>query len=606
MKCFPFVLGLSLTVTLPSFAAEKLAGETSSFLREFAGDTIDWMPWSDAALARAKAEKKPIYVLVGTFTNELSRAMHKQSFSNQEVARTLNENFVCILVDRDERPDLAALFQSYVQAAKQLTGWPVNLWLTPEGKPFEAATYLPPSEEWGKEGLLNVVKRVASTWKDSPESIQQKADEGIATTIAGEVSDLGPQFSPEKVKAALVKASASWLQHYDATHPGFGEAPRFLEPELLRFLLLTPGPGRDAAVATLQAIDRGALHDALDGGFFHRSVDAAWEYPSFQKHLGDQARLALAFLDARSIVTDYDFEPAARSALDYTLTRLVSSQGGYFHAEDATPEDLATAYGWTQQEVTAVLGEKDAKDFAAIYGVTVEGNVSSENDTAGRWKGKNLFRRSSSTPGYSVAGLAASRAKLLAARDQRPRALHDENVLTGENALLLIALHRAGQQLKEPRYTQVADQLSAFLRTQARDSKTKQLLRRINSTVPAAADDYVFLALGSADSNTTEANRLLEEAMTRFFDPKTGRFFAHDDSVAPLWMRPHLLEPTPGELPSAETAALVAYLRLGSKVEAVPSPLLRYLLSALNDASGLPRGDVLLAAALLTAPPASK
>lgn len=607
-RSFLALLLLSSAPFFPLRGANGLETATSTFLRDHRGDPVDWQPWGDAALARAKKENKPIYVCAGAFTSELSRAMHKQSFTNPQLAEALNRDFVCILVDRDERPDLAALFQSYVQATKQLTGWPTNVWLTPSLKPFEGATYLPPSEEWGKEGVLNVVKRVAAAWHASPESVQQKADESVSTAVAAEAGELGPAFSVDAVRAALAKATDAWLKNFDETNKGFGYAPRLPEPELLRFLLRTPGPGREAAVAMLHAIDQGALHDPLDGGFFHKTVDAAWQLPSFQKLLSDQARLALAFLDAAQLTKDARFTSAARSAIDYGLNRLALPRAGCIHAEDATPEEFAASFGWTQAEIVAALGEKEAAAFSAAYGVTAEGNVSTENDPGGKWKDKNvLYRVSPLGDADAEARLNADLAKLHSVRFKRPRPLRDEAMLVGENGLWLAALAQAGLQLSEARYLEAAGRLSDFLSNRGFDPKTKRLVRIVGNPAEAAADDYAYVALGiqtlnagSSEKKSSELPaRLLHDQEAAFLDPKTGRFFAQAKSAPLLWARSHLPDPTAGEPPSAESATLLAYQSLGTKVDAIPAPLLRSLMAALNDPSGQPRGDVLLAAATL-------
>lgn len=604
-----FLAASSALFTLTCAGAEKLKGEHSAYLRDHQGDLVDWMPWSDAVLTRAKTEKKPIYLFIGALTNELTRAMHRQSFANPQIAETLNRDFVCVLVDRDERVDLATLYQAYLQTNKQLNGWPANIWLTPEGKPFDGATYLPPSEEWGKEGVANVVKRIVAAWQASPEALELKAEEAVATTAAAEVSEPGPEFSLSKLGSMMSKASASWMEHYDAAHGGFGDSPRYPEPELLRFLLLTPGANRDAALATLHALDRGALHDPLDGGFFRRTIDAAWQFPSFQKTLGDQARLAFAFLDAASVTEDSTFSAAARTALDYGLTRLSGSTGGYIHGEDATPDELAAAYGWTQAEIETVLGEKDAAAFSAAYGAKAEGNVTAENDPGAKWKGKNLlFRVGPAADATSEKRLAEARAKLLATRDKRPRAIRDTNVLVGENALFLSALAEAGQRLKEPRYIEAARKLSEFFNEHARDAKSHSLLRLVGSATPAAAEDYVWLALGlstpgafqPANNAADQVRPLLHEANTRLLDLNTGHFFAQTKDGAPFWLRPHLLDPVAGELPSAEMVEIQAYLQLGAKTSEIPASLLRTVMAAADEPTGQPRGDVLLTAAKLS------
>ncbi|HEU5079727.1 MAG TPA: DUF255 domain-containing protein [Opitutaceae bacterium] len=605
---------LALGLTTASHAAEGLRDEGSFFLRQHHDDAITWSNWGDAAFARAKRENKPIYLYVGATTSELSRAMQKQSFVNPQIIAALNHDFVSVMVDRDARPDLAALAQSFLQANKQLTGWPANLWITPALKPYDGATYLPPSEEWGKEGILNVVKRLTEEWKNAPESVASKANEAVSNTQAAEYFELGPEFTEANVKPLLEKAATAWLERYDATRGGFGEAPRFAEPELLRFLLRTPGPARDAAVATLQAIDRGALHDPIDGGFFHRTIDAAWEFPSFQKLLGDQARLSEAFLDAAQLTKNPAFTQAAREALDYALTQLASPTGGYIHAVDATAEESMTGYGWTRDEVISALGEKQAAAFIAAYSVKAEGNVSAENDAGGKWKGKNILLRKADAPALTAEQLAAARAKLLPLRQSRAKPLRDQNVIIAENGLFLTALLRAGKELNEPRYEKAAAKLADFLRHQIKEHRVPRLASSDTEGSPASVgssnpegssntegspDDYASLALAFANlggAAKSEALALLKTQREAFFDAKTGHFFAARADASGFWIRPHSLDPAAGDPSSAEMTTLLANSAAG---EDSPEPLLKALTASLNDPNGPPRGDILLTSAVL-------
>ncbi len=573
---------------------------TSSFLAAHVNDKITWVSWSDDTFAKAATEHRPIYVHIGAFTSELSRAMQVQSFTNAKVYGALNQDYICILIDRDVQPDIAALFQAYLRSEKQLSGWPANVWLTGDVKPFEGATYLPPSEEWGKEGILNLIERLTPSWKNSHDTLVNRANESASNTKAAELTDKGPDFDAAKIRETLAAAKNTWLEHHKSANTPLDDTTGHLDPELLRWLLTTPGDTRKAALQILAALDAGALHDHLDGGFFHRGMTAAADFPSFQKILGDQVRLALAYLDAAKLSDDPVYAAAARSALDYVLAHLIRSEGEAIHAEDATPEDRLAGFGWTKGQIDEALGA-DAAAFEAVFHVKAEGNVATENDPSGKWKGRNLLVGASSAQAADKA-LAASCAKLLAVRAQRPAPLRDELVWIGENGLLLGALARAGEQLHEPHYTNAAKNSEAFLLRDGRMSS--QWLHTGQNPVRATAEDLADLAYGFSEYSHVDASakalaqQCLTSAETDLLDKSAGRFFAQYAGEPHSWFRPHTLDPQPGEPTPPETEMLLAKIGLGESTK--DSILLNTLASAVNDPNGSPRGDVLLTATLLT------
>ncbi len=586
----------AIALVAEAAGANNLAGEPSQFLRAHASDAIEWTTWGEAAFNRAKTEQKPIYVFAGSFTNELSRAMQKQSFANAQIVAALNRDFVCVILDRDEHPELANAFQLYLQSNKQVKGWPVNIWLTPDLKPFDGAAYLPPSEEWGKEGIVNYVKRIEAEWKDGRDQLGDKTEEAISNLGSLDASEAPSPYSPTAAKTSLQAAADAWMETYDSAHAAFGDAPHYLEPELLRFLLRSPGKNRDAAFSVLRAIDRSALHDPLDGGFFRRSVDAAWQFPSFQKTAGDQARIALAYLDAAELTDDASFGRAAQSALDYALARLRTDEGGFRHAEDATPEEIAANFGWTQADIINALGDKDALTFDSAFGVKVEGNVSADNDAAGKWKGKNILFHAGAGDEHEF---GAAKSKLLRERDRRAKPLIDEHVWVSENGLMLAALARGGTQLKNNQDLEAAKKLWDYLNLNARASKSRLPLHLAHTDTLGDPDDYSALALGNATfGKTDEAAKLLEAERKTFLDEKTGHFFAQPVEAKTLWIRTHLIDPAPGDPPSAETLSLLAYLQLKKTGDASPT-LLAAIATSIKEANPPPRPDALLAISLL-------
>jgi len=571
-------------------SATQLAGEASAYLRTQADSPVDWMPWGEAAFARAQREQKPVFLFIGTFASELSRATARQTFANADTAALLNQNFVCVIVDRDEHPELGALYQAYLSEVKQVTGQPLNLWLTPELLPYEGAAYLPPTEEWGKSSFLKVAQQARDAWANDAKGCRARAKEAVAQLAPVAAPAAGAALD----KAKLTAAAEAWRPRFDAAHGGFSEPPKNPEPELLRFLLRQPGADHASAVATLRAIATGALHDPLDGGFFHYATDAEWRLPYPQKFLADQARLALAFLAAAPTDEKPLFTVAARGALDFALNRLALPDGTFCAVEDATPEAFAGYYAWTAAEIDEALGA-DAAAFKSDHGVEAAGNVSADADPSGRLQGKNLLRFALK----DEPGNAAAAGRLLALRDRRPGPPRDERASAAAHGLLLAALARAGSALAEPRYLKAAEQLLDAVKKQFLAGKDGELRHLRGSAAPAGPADYAALALGCREfaraAHHKEADalatQLLATAASRFLDPVGGRYFATPAALpAGIFVRPL----AQGDVPSAESLALMAGVAPDQAKAIVAG-----LLPALEDANTPAAGDTLLALALL-------
>jgi uncharacterized protein len=581
---------IAAMAALDARAAERLKGESSSFLKDFVDSPVDWMPWGDAAIARAKAEQRPVFLFIGSFTSELSGAMRRQTFANTKNADWLNKNFICVIVDRDERPDVAALFQGYVLTLKQLNGWPLNVWLTPEFRPFEGATYLSPSEDWGAPGFLKLANQAQTAWATSPTACRKRASEALVQLAPPAHPPALAAWSFDKARTRLAASAAAWRAVFDPQNGGFGDVPRSPEPELLRFMLMQSAADHDAAVATLQALASSAVRDPLDGGFFRHGADAAWHIPYQQKTLADQARIALAYLDAAQGTNAKPFHLCAAGALDFVLSELSLPDGTFASSQDATGDAYTKYYTWSAAEIEGLLGA-GAPSFDAVHGVQPDGNVPAADDPSAQFAHRNFLR---SAPGPAAADAAA--ATLLDARRKRPAPRIDPRATAGANGLLLSAMARAGMQLGEPRYVGAAKRIFATITKGFLVSPDGTLRRMRGSALPASADDYAAVALGCRDYAAAAhdkaamelAGRVLDQLDARYLDPATGAFFGAANPPGPgFFMRP----PGGDDPPSAESLAVSAH-------DAHAQAIAAALSESLEDSSAQAPGDQLLAIAL--------
>ena len=582
-----------LTASAACAAASSLASSPSAFLRAQAQSPVNWELWNGQTLGRAKAENKPVYVFIGSFLSELSRATCGQSFSNAETAAYLNQHFICVIVDREEQPEVAAYARLYLQTAKQKDGWPIHLWLTPELQPYDGAGYLPPSEEWGGSSFIMLARQAGNAWTTNPKACRGHAGEAVSM-MAPRPPEALPAVTPAELKEKLAQAAAAWRATFDSAHGGFGTAAKAPEPELLRFLLHQSPDDRAEAVATLQALSNGAAHDPVDGGFFRHTMDAAWHVPYLQKTLVDQARLAFVFLDAAQTIGDATLAGGARDALDYALLRLGTPDGGFAAAEDATANEASGYYLWTEAEIDALLGP-DAPAFKAAYSVAPAGNVSADDDPAGAFHGKNfLFRTTPPGDPAGEAKLAASLRQLRTAHLKRPQPARDDRASAGAHGLMLAALSHAGAQLNDKAYLAAAARTYDVVAKQFVASPDGDVRRLRGSDDPGAPVDYAALALGCrefakaahrADAESL-ASRLLARAGRVYLDPAQGTYFA---SAATLPIGVLVRVPADDDPPGSGPLALLA----GPPPEQVAA-LTKTLAAQVPGSDPVP-GDVLLA-----------
>jgi uncharacterized protein len=476
----------------------RLAAEKSPYLRQHADNPVDWLPWDDAALAKARSEGKPIFLSIGYSTCHWCHVMAHESFEDAGVAELLNRDFVPVKVDREERPDLDRVYMSYIQHTTGHGGWPMSVWLTPEGKPFYGGTYFPKDDRHGRPGFVTLLNTIALHWQQQRPKIESGAEEVVQSlrryATEGEAREERPEGAPVPLHEAAGDAFEKGFQYFyeahDARWGGFGGAPKFPRASIIDFLFRSAALqgvdtdlGQEAigmAATTLQRMIEGGLHDHLGGGFHRYSVDGQWHVPHFEKMLYDQALIAVNCLEAQQATGLPVFGWAARDIFDYVARDLTSPQGGFYSAEDADsllahgrPEHAEGAfYVWTQAEIEVVLGKtvaglgeagsgvtdpgyNDAAFFCAHYDVRPEGNVA--QDPHGELGGKNVLRQlrplARTAEQFKLTlpdaeqKLLACQARLQAERAKRPRPHLDDKILAAWNGLMISALARGDQVL---------------------------------------------------------------------------------------------------------------------------------------------------------------
>ena len=587
----PRILAILFSSALGLCATEARLQATEPEPQAVAKDLVHWRSWSADLPEVARQAGKPIYVFAGSRLSELAQATVRQSFANAETADYLNQSFVCVLVDLDEQGVLGAAIRVHLNLLRQADGVPLHLWLSPDLNVIEATAYLPPTEEWGKTSFIKYARQVGEAWRLDPANCGAKIADTLAQAAEAFAEQPLPSADAAAVRTLLDETAARWRDMADATNGGFGEAPKQPQPELLRFLLARAGPDRELALGTLRRMANSALRDPLDGGFFKYSTDIGWRLPSLQKRLVDQARLALAYLDADAIKSDPVMQEAARGALDYSLSRLALPAGGYAFAEDGTAEPHNAAFLWSADEIGAALGA-DAPAFFTRHQVQPAGNLSEEQDPGARLKGLNILVSQLPAPPEAVAQLA----KVAALRQGRGAPVRDERAFAGPQALLLAAFSRAATQLQEPRYRAAADRLYLGLCAFISDGPATTVRRLQGSNEEATPTDLAALALGfrayaqaaGKPEAGQRADALLRKLVTESLELAHGEFL-----VPPLPPKTGFLTyriPALAEPCHAEALALLA--GLGGKDAALVRAGIIGRLGREDDASG---GDLLLA-----------
>ena len=582
-----------------------LAGEPSPYLLQHAHNPVDWYPWGETAFARARAENKPIFLSVGYSTCHWCHVMERESFENDAVGRFLNEHFIGIKVDREERPDVDKIYMTFVQATTGAGGWPMNVFLTPELKPFYGGTYFPPEPRHGRPSFMQLLERIAELWQTRRADLETNAAQVHMQLAEAMSARSGVSAEPRQVSTGddesqcpagmslhelgpeLIRAAGiTFKEMYDPQNGGFGRAPKFPQPSQPQFLLryahrFNDEAARLAVLHTCERMAAGGIHDQLGGGFARYSVDAEWLVPHFEKMLYDNAQLVQLYLDAHQVSKDEkrnpksesDFACVIRDILDYVLRDMTHPDGGFYSAEDADSEGHeGKFYCWTRAELSRLLTVEEFNVAVRYFGITEQGNfVDHSHPTP--LPGQNVLSIVEPIPlaGDDVSLLASAKAKMIEARASRVRPHLDDKVLASWNGLMLGSFARAYAVLGDREYRAAAERNLKFIQDRLWDEDTSMIFHRWRKGERDSVqllDDYAFLLSGVLElyEATLEPRHLefaieLAEAMlTRFYDSENGGFWQSASGSSDLILR--LKDDTDGAEPAGNSVATLALLKL--------------------------------------------
>ncbi|HEY2536002.1 MAG TPA: thioredoxin domain-containing protein [Solirubrobacteraceae bacterium] len=540
--------------------SNALANETSPYLRQHAENPVDWLPWGPEALALAHERDIPLLVSIGYSACHWCHVMERESFEDERTAALMNEEFVCVKVDREERPDVDALYMEAVQTMTGHGGWPLNVFLTPEQLPFYGGTYFPPDPRPGMPAWTQVLQAIAEAWNENREEVRA-GGERLRERLAGG-AHLQPSDEPLR-EQSLDSAVENLTAIYDASNGGFGGAPKFPQASAIEFLLLRGET--EMTLATLRAMASGGIYDQLGGGFARYSVDAHWTVPHFEKMLYDNALLARAYLHGWRASGDPLLLETCRETLDWALREMRGPEGAFYAALDADSEGTeGRYYVWTIERLRATLGE-DADAAIAWLGASEQGNFTDPHHPE---PGLNVLQAQGPRP--PAEQRERIRARLLEVRSERTRPGLDDKRLTSWNALMISALADAGAMLNEPRYLDAAVACAQFLLDEMRDEQGR-LLRTYNdgrAQIGAYLEDHAFLLEAAIvlfeatceDHWFNEAITLADTLIERFADNQHGGFFSTATDGEQLIVRRKDLEDSP--IPSGASSAAMGLLRL--------------------------------------------
>lgn len=557
----------------------RLEDEQSPYLRQHAHNPVDWYPWGAEALERARSENKPILLSIGYSACHWCHVMERESFENEQIAALMNDGFVNIKVDREERPDVDAIYMNIVQMLTGSGGWPLTVFLSPDAKPFYGGTYYPPEDRYGRPGFPRVLQAVVQAFRDKPTELGRTTQELL--------DGLRKLSTFEKKEAALTtetiaSAAEKLFGARDATHGGLGDAPKFPNvPAFSLWLRMYDATGRaemlEAFEQTLTGMAQGGMYDQLGGGFHRYSVDAHWLVPHFEKMLYDNAQLVPLYIDGFAATGKPLYARIARETLDYLLREMTHPEGGFYSTQDADTEgEEGLTYLWRIEEIERILGTERAAVVSRYYQVDDAGNFAEPGQT----ERKSILHVKLSTEDLAQlfgaekheieTTLAEGRATLLAEREKRPQPGRDEKILTSWNALAIRAFVRGACVLDEPAYLDAARHAAAFINDRLRDDQGR-LLRTVKDGVAryrAYLDDHAFLASALLDlfeatgeSAYLERARELAETLLAFFlDEEEGGFFFTADDHEELIDRPKIAFDS--SIPAGNAVAIELLFRL--------------------------------------------
>lgn len=560
----------------------RLAAEKSPYLLQHAHNPVDWYPWGEEAFNKAKQDDKPIFLSIGYSTCHWCHVMERESFEDPQVAELMNEAFIPIKVDREERPDIDSIYMSVCQAVTGRGGWPLSIIMTPDRKPFMAATYIPKESRYGMAGMLDLVPAVSSMWSKKREELLANADD-IVSAISGSMRE--STGGPGLDENTLERAYQMLRNGFDPANAGFGTAPKFPTPHHLTFLLRywkrSEEPmALEMVKGTLRAMRMGGIYDHVGFGFHRYSTDSRWLVPHFEKMLYDQALIAITLVETYQVTRDPLYRENAEEIFRYVLRDMRSSEGGFYSAEDADSEgEEGKFYLWTEEELAEVLGEVDAKLIKEIFMTSPEGNFL---DEASRTRnGRNILHMRERQREIAVRrgdnyevlrrSYEDSRRKLFEYREKRVHPAKDDKIMTDWNGLMIVSLAKAARAFEEPAYAREAATTADFLLSRMLDPEGKPFhrFREGEVAVEAFLDDYAFLIWGLTElyqaTFDTEylknALYLNDQLLVRFRDNMHGGFFHTAEDSEKLILRSK--EIYDGAIPSGNSVCALNLLQLG-------------------------------------------
>ena len=541
---------------------------------------VDWYAWGPEAFEKARKENKPIFLSIGYSTCHWCHVMAHESFEDPEVARLMNEVFVCIKVDREERQDIDNIYMRVCQMMTGSGGWPLTILMTPDKKPFFAGTYIPRESHHGRLGMLDLIPRIKEVWDTQHDEILKSADQ-----ITERLNMIAQDSTGDGLDKSTLKTAYEQLNgRFSEQNGGFGNAPKFPSPQNLLFLLRYWQSTKDEkalrmVVKTLQSMQNGGIYDHIGFGFHRYSTDSHWLVPHFEKMLYDQAMLAMAYIEAYQATGNKEFEETAKEIFTYVLRDMTDQKGGFYSAEDADSEGVeGKFYVWTEDEIRQVLKGEEADLIINVYNIDKTGNF--RDEASGENTGTNIlhlektltevaFKNKESLDGLKER-VEAARQKLFDVRDKRVHPHKDDKILADWNGLMIAALAKGAQVFDEPKYAEVAKRAADFILTDMRraDGRILHRYREGHAAIQANADDYAFLIWGLLELYETifdvhylrTALDLNSEMIKYFWDEQDGGFYFTADDAEELIVRQK--EIYDGAIPSGNSVAVLNLFRL--------------------------------------------
>ena len=533
---------------------------------------MDWYPWCPEALEKAKKEDKPIFLSIGYSACHWCHVMAHESFEDEEIAKIMNENFVSIKVDREERPDLDDIYQKVCQMLTGTGGWPLSVFLTPDQKPFFAGTYFPPADRYGMSGFASILRQLSDTYKNNRSAIEKQTKnilDGLAQTSELTIKPTNPD------RTILDEAAINLLQSGDPINGGFGPSPKFPNASNLSFLLRyyelsKISRFKDFVLLTLDKMSAGGIHDHIGGGFHRYSTDSKWFLPHFEKMLYDNALIPLAYAEAFQITGDKRYSDVVKNTLDYVLREMTSPDGGFYSAQDADSEgEEGRYYTWKKSEIIDILGSDAGEIFCMHYGVTQGGNFEGRNILHVSVPVEELASKLSKSTDEIEEIISEGRAKLLKVREERIKPGKDEKILTSWNGLMISAFAKGYRITGNNAYLEAAEKAVNFIESNlAKGEELKRTFKDGKAKLDGYLDDYAFyinalLDLFEVDSKIHYLSKAINYTgymIDHFWDQNSGDFFFTSDNHEQLIVRTKNLYDL--SVPSGNSIAALILIRL--------------------------------------------